>query len=472
MRYKENMEQENKEKVQDFQAKMKRDYAFKKAYAARRAWEFYNHKEVAGQCYVAVGGLDSITLFLFLRSIGIDVPAVSVSILEDNSIQRVHKAIGVKGLKPVKNPATGRSYSKVEVIREFGFPVLSKEIAGKISLLQHPTPNNATVRHAIMTGETGEYGGFRKSTRMKLANKWLALFAGPENERYGTDYQTAPFQVSDLCCYYLKEKPCDDYAKESGRFPYMGLMASEGGRRQKALMLNGCNYISKTTKRSAPFAIFTRQDILTLALEMNEWYLEHWKELGTWQIDPDTGERTYKAPPERLETIVPAIYGEIVRDPLDMTPEEIEAYKAEHDGAEPEGQLRTTKAQRTGCAMCGFGIQIEHRPNRFDRLRLHRPGEWEMWMKRVCQDENGGWYGWGKVLDYIGVGWEDSLLDDGSPKALCEDCVAVLKKDFVLVQPKGFENKTTKGTCWSCSRKRKVGAYYAQGEVSGNDSLR
>ena len=84
--------------------------------------------------------------------------------------------------------------------------------------------------------------------------------------------------VSDLCCYYLKEKPCDDYAKESGRFPYMGLMASEGGRRQKALMLNGCNYISKDTKRSAPFAIFTRQDLLTLALEMQEWYHEHWEE--------------------------------------------------------------------------------------------------------------------------------------------------------------------------------------------------
>ena len=30
------------------------------------------------------------------------------------------------------------------------------------------------------------------------------------------------FQVSEKCCYYLKEKPCNDYAKESGNFPYMG----------------------------------------------------------------------------------------------------------------------------------------------------------------------------------------------------------------------------------------------------------
>lgn len=68
-------DQNNPEKVKDFIAKMKQDYAFKKAYAARRAWEFYNHPDVAGMCYVAVGGLDSITLFLFLRSIGIECRA-------------------------------------------------------------------------------------------------------------------------------------------------------------------------------------------------------------------------------------------------------------------------------------------------------------------------------------------------------------------------------------------------------------
>lgn len=248
-------DQNNPEKVKDFIAKMKQDYAFKKAYAARRAWEFYNHPDVAGMCYVAVGGLDSITLFLFLRSIGIDVPGTSVSMLEDRSIQKVHKALGIRALRPANGPKD-RPYTKIEVIREHGFPVLSKEIAGKISLLQHPSEKNATVRHAIMTGETGAYGGYRKNTRMKMSQKWLEKFGGPENEKYGTNYQTAPFKVSDLCCYYLKEKPCNDYARSSRRFPYMGLMASEGGRRQKALMLNGCNYISKDTKRSRALCDF------------------------------------------------------------------------------------------------------------------------------------------------------------------------------------------------------------------------
>ena len=372
----ERMKENNSEhKIAMFKVKQQQDYSFKKKYARIRAWEFYNHPEIDGMAKEAVGGLDRITLQVFLRSIGSDVPAISVSSLEDKSIQRVHKALGVIALPPAKRE-DGRYWNKREVIRQFGFPIISKETANKIALLQHPSPDNATVRHAIITGETGEYGGFRTGTRMQLARKWLELFGGPENEREGTHYKTAPFLVSDKCCYYLKEKPCNDYAKESGRFPYMGLMASEGGRRQKALMLNGCNYISPGTKRSAPFAIFNRQDILTLALEMEDYYHAHWRDFGESEI----------------ETIIPAIYGEIVRD--------------------ADGTLRTTKAQRTGCSMCGFGIHMEGRPHRFDLLRESKPKEWEFWMKHIYQDEDGKWWGFGDVLDYIGVGWEDDPHGD------------------------------------------------------------
>ena len=104
-------------KIADFRVKQQMDYAFKVKYAKIRAWEFYDHPDVAGSCHVAVGGLDSITLLLFLRSIGIDVPAISVSSLEDKSIQLIHKQLGVKPLKPLK--------SKVEVLREYGWPVIS-----------------------------------------------------------------------------------------------------------------------------------------------------------------------------------------------------------------------------------------------------------------------------------------------------------------------------------------------------------
>ena len=338
------MENNTQAKIEMFRIKQNLPYDLKLKYAEKLIRDF----DSKVPWFVSVGGLDSITLLLFARSLGYDPPVVSVSVLEDKSIQQVHKALGVTPLKPIK--------SKVEVIREYGYPIISKETANKISLLQHPTEKNKTVRHAIITGETGEYGGYRKNTRMKLADKWLKLFGGPENETEGVDYQTAPFLVSDKCCYYLKEKPCNDYAKETGRSPMMGLMASEGGRREKALMINGCNYYGASTIRSAPFAIFARQDLLQLALD--------------------------------LQVPVPEIYGEITR-------------------AE-DGTLYTTRAQRTGCSMCGFGVHMEQRPHRFDRLLEDNPKEWRFWMYDM---------GWGSVLDYIGVEWR--------PEAATENQIAL-----------------------------------------------
>ena len=58
--------------------------------------------------------------------------------------------------------------------------------------------------------------------------------------------------------------------------------------------------------------------------------------------------------------------------------------------------------------MCGFGVHLEKRPHRFDQLRERNEKEWEFWMYRCCTDpETGERFGWGRVLDYIGVEWEE-----------------------------------------------------------------
>lgn len=362
----ERMERIGAEKrIADFNAKMQMPYSFKKKYAAIRAREFVRECDARGLNYhVSVGGLDSITLLLFLRSLHIDAPAISVSYLEDVSIQKVHKMLGVECMKPLvkeyREDGKPVYWTKDSVIREFGFPVLSKEIAGKIELLQNPTEKNKTVRHAIITGETGEYGGNRKESLMRMSQRWLDIFGGADAEGAALGYKAAPFKVSSKCCYYLKERPCDIWAKEHNSVPFLGLMASEGGRRAKSLKLNGCNYFGESTIRSAPFAIFQRQDVLQLALD--------------------------------LDVPVPEIYGTIER--------------------REDGTLYTTKAQRTGCSMCGFGVHMDKRPNKFDLLHDERPREWERLMTHLVQDENGEWYGWGKVLDYIGIGWENNPFTD------------------------------------------------------------
>lgn len=348
-----------------------------------KAYEFYEEMHKRGHsCHVSVGGLDSITLFIWLHSIGIHVPAISVSAVEDKGNQKVHRALGIELVKSYK--------TKVEVLNECGFPVISKRIAGKIDLLQHPTKDNKTVRHAIITGECGKQGHFAKNSRMKLPQKWLQKFGGYENENEGVHYDKPDFLVSNDCCYWLKEKPCDDWAKEHNSYPYLGMMASEGGQREEALVEHGCNYYGKTVMRSAPFAIFTRNDTLKLALEMDKWYHEHielFEELYYQQ--PYSKDKSGNVIPyEPLETIVPTAYGEILQH--------------------KNGDYYTTRAQRTGCSMCGFGIHLEERPHRFDRLREDNPKEWEFYMHKCCTDpDTGEKYGWGRVLDYIGVQWED-----------------------------------------------------------------
>lgn len=340
--------------IKTFQQYQQLPYESKISHAAKMAKDFYNTitspvGDYNANCHVSVGGLDSITLLCFLRSIGIDVPAISVSILEDRGNQEIHKQLGVIPIKPYM--------SKSKVLQDLGFPVISKAKANKINYLLTPDSEKQTFIHAIMTGDMGEQGHFQHSNKIKLPEKWIKLFGYNYREHRPDLAFTKPpeFKVSSRCCYYMKEKPADDWAKEHNSYPYLGLMASEGGQREMGLMKNGCNYYGKNTVRSCPFAIFSRQDLLQLALDLN--------------------------------VPVPRAYGEI---------------KCKDDGT-----LYITRAQRTGCSMCGFGIHMEQRPHRFDRLREDNPKEWHYWMYECCTDSDGEKYGWGRVLDYIGVKWQD-----------------------------------------------------------------
>lgn len=330
-------------------------YDLKVRMAENRIRDWQNVCWEYGKDYaVSVGGLDSIVLLALCREVlGKDVPGISVSSLEDKSIQTVHKEMGVIPIKPLK--------SKVQILQEYGFPVVSKLAAAKIERLQTPGDDSPIIR-AYMTGDMGAWGGFGHNDRFKLPDTWVELFGGLYADmRPDLNCKCAPFKVSDKCCFWLKELPAQQYQQEHNIWPFLGLMQSEGGRRQYSLRMHGCNYVGETTARSCPFNYFTRQDLLQLALDLN--------------------------------VHVPEIYGEIVRD--------------------SDGSLRTTKAQRTGCSMCGFGIHLDQRPHHFDMLREQNPQEWEFWMYRCVTDpKTGEKYGWGRVLDYIGVGWENDPYTD------------------------------------------------------------
>lgn len=142
--------------------------------------------------------------------------------------------------------------------------------------------------------------------------------------------------------------------------------------------------------RSAPFAPYMRNDILKLASEMDDWYHKNMDVfVKLYYEQPYSKDKNGNVIPyEPVDSIIPDIYGNVVQDQC--------------------GNLRTTGAQRTGCSMCGFGIHMEKRPHRFDKLRERNQKEWEYYMYQCCTDpKTGEKYGWGRVLDYIGVPWED-----------------------------------------------------------------
>lgn len=347
------------EKHQEMLSKQQVPYSIKVAMAKDRIRDFIQECDRRGLNYhVSVGGLDSIVLASLIRSMGYgpdDVPLVSASTLEDASIQAVHKELGCIVVKPLK--------PKVKILQEEGFPVLSKRIANKINTLANPTEKNKTVRHAIITGECGEQGHYATDSKMRLPKKYLELFGGLDEEGKALGYGAPKnFKVSHMCCYYLKEAPCDNWAKEHNSVPFLGLMAIEGGQRADALEENGCNYFGKTTARSCPFSFFYHSDVIHLACD--------------------------------LGVHIPEIYGDV----------KISQAKNEYGDYE----YSTTGEQRTGCSMCGFGIQLETRPHRFDRLYDRNPKEWQFWMNDCCIDvETQEHYGWGRVLDYIGIAWRD-----------------------------------------------------------------
>ena len=152
----------------------------------------------------------------------------------------------------------------------------------------------------------------------------------------------APFLISDQCCLVMKERPLDRFTKETGLQPIIGTLACESIRRQMAYLATGCNAFDKGKPSSQPMSFWLEQDILQ--------YLRM------------TGIPYAKG-----------VYGEIVED---------------------GGKLKPTGAARTGCMFCMFGAHLEKSPNRFERMALTHPKQYDYCINRM---------GCGKVLDYIGV---------------------------------------------------------------------
>jgi len=152
----------------------------------------------------------------------------------------------------------------------------------------------------------------------------------------------APFKISHKCCLVMKEKPLNKYRKETDKKAIVGTLASESKRRERSWIKTGCNAFNASIPMSKPLSFWTEQDVLKYLREYNVSY----------------------AP----------IYGDIVID--------------------NKGKLKTTGEQRTGCMFCPAGIHLEKEPNRFQRMKISHPKQYDYCINKL---------GLGEVLDYIGV---------------------------------------------------------------------
>ena len=282
----------------------------------REWYEFHN-----GKVFISLsGGKDSKLLEYLVRRLYPEVPCCHVA--TGLEYPQLTKFALEQGNVRVMRPRIGF----LEVIKEYGYPVVSKRVSRYIWDLRRPKGMNEATKNLRLTG-LNKKGVFCPS--MKLASKWRFLV-------------DAPFKISSYCCDIIKKEPLRRYARETGRFPYVGTIASESQDRLKMWLKVGCNQYNAKSPVSAPLSMLTEQEVLILI--------------------------------RRFNLPLASVYGEIKE--------------------KPDGTLCCTGVHRTGCMFCMFGAHLEKAPNRFQRMKVTHP---QLWL--YCMDK----LGLRDVCKFIGV---------------------------------------------------------------------
>ena len=131
------------------------------------------------------GGKDSIVLLDIARQL-FNFPAVFI----DTGLEYPEIKDFVKTFDEITTIRPKMSF--VEVLKKYGFPLISKEQAQYIR--QYRTCKSEKTKHTRIHGN--------KWGRGKISKKWLFLL-------------DAPFKISEQCCDVMKKRPIHKYIKEN-----------------------------------------------------------------------------------------------------------------------------------------------------------------------------------------------------------------------------------------------------------------
>lgn len=211
----------------------------------------------------------------------------------------------------------------VKVIREKGIPFISKSTAGAIRKTKKSMAEANVTYEDVIKYVKPEIKSRDALREMGLNDTAVLSLTGwsCQSQMFGTCFKIAkmwlPFlnfegEISEECCVILKESPLKMLTYKN---IMTGEQANESKFREATWLKHGCNYkLPNGDFKSKPLSTLSKQAVL----------------YGIY----------HRGIP------VCADYGKVVCDG--------ECYKC-------------TDAQRTGCALCGFGIKFD--PNRFVRLQ-------------------------------------------------------------------------------------------------------
>lgn len=189
-----------------------------------------------GKVYVSFSGGKDSTVLLHIARHTLGCSDI-VGVFDDTGLEYpeirefVKKQENIIWVKPKK--------SFYQVIKEYGWPIISKEQSRYINDINNPNVCQKMKDHRLGKVET----------HYKIAEKWKPLI-------------NADFKISNKCCDIMKKAPLHSFEKKTGMKGIIATMAGESKLRLEQYMKGDCNAYNAKYPTSKPMSFWNEQDVL------------------------------------------------------------------------------------------------------------------------------------------------------------------------------------------------------------------
>lgn len=322
---------------QKMQQRMSLPFNDKLELTKRRIKDWYKHWD--GYVFVGFsGGKDSTVLLHIVRSLYPDVEAV----FSDTGLEMPEIRNFVKKFKNVTRVRPKKPFNKV--IEEDGYALVSKKVSRQVRTLR-AGPDGQELTYRLY--DEGITSKGHNAPSWRLSKKWRTLI-------------NADIKTSEKCCDHLKKEPLHTFIKETGKMPFSGMMASEGGYRQS---IPQCNAYDGKYPMSSPMLFWSDGDV--------------WEYINTFNVD--ICDVYYDRLVNEGETIITS------KDGLFDKTVGLHDVEKEFSGIKvfTNGDVFVPAENRTGCMFCMFGVHLEKGANRFQRMYYTHPRHWDTCINKL-----------------------------------------------------------------------------------------